>query len=147
MYYRHRHHRRLLFAGILLTHMSKLNSIAATFAVADIQSTIRWYESELGFTAYPFPQTPPYVFAIVNRNTVEIMFQCVPGYEKADLYKQRPGGVWDAYIRMEGVKEFYESLKDRVEIVLPLRQQPYGDWEFEVKDPNGYVLVFSELIG
>ena len=54
--------------------------------------------------------------------------------------------MWDAYIRMEGVKEFYESLKDRVEIVLPLRQQPYGDWEFEVKDPNGYVLVFSELI-
>ena len=22
----------------------------------------------------------------------------------------------------------------------------YGDWEFEVKDPNGYILVFSELI-
>ena len=29
-------------------------------------------------------------------------------------------------------------------IVQPLRQQPYGNWEFEVKDPNGYVLVFSE---
>ncbi len=26
------------------------------------------------------------------------------------------------------------------------RRQPYGDWEFEVKDPNGYVLVFSEPI-
>ena len=23
------------------------------------------------------------------------------------------------------------------------KQQPYGDWEFEVRDPNGYVLVFS----
>ena len=67
--------------------MSKLNSIAATFAVADIESTIRWYESELGFTAYPFPQTPPYVFAIVSRDTVEIMFQHVAGYGKPDLYK------------------------------------------------------------
>ena len=28
---------------------------------------------------------------------------------------------------------------------MPLRKQPYGDWEFEVKDPNGCVLVFSEL--
>jgi len=37
-------------------------------------------------------------------------------------------------------------IKEKVEILLPLRQQPYGDWEFEVKDPNGYVLVFSELI-
>jgi hypothetical protein len=30
-------------------------------------------------------------------------------------------------------------------IQTPLRKQPYGDWEFEVRDPNGYVLVFSEL--
>jgi uncharacterized glyoxalase superfamily protein PhnB len=74
------------------------------------------------------------------------MFQCVPGFEKPDLYSRRDGGVWDAYIRMEGVKEFYEAVRDKVEIVLQLRQQPYGDWEFEVKDPNGYVLVFSELI-
>ncbi|MGZ5484141.1 MAG: hypothetical protein ACXWID_19450 [Pyrinomonadaceae bacterium] len=74
------------------------------------------------------------------------MFQRVPDYAKPDLYSRRRGGVWDAYIRMEGVKELYESIKDRVEIVLPLRKQPYGDWEFEVKDPNGYILVFSELI-
>jgi uncharacterized glyoxalase superfamily protein PhnB len=127
--------------------MPKLKSLAATFPVADIESTIRWYEDELGFTAYPFPQTPPYVFAIVSRDNVEIMFQHIPGYEKPNLYQKRAGGVWDAYIRMEGVKEFYESLKDKVQIVLPLRQQPYGDWEFEVEDPNGCVLVFSELIG
>jgi hypothetical protein len=24
-----------------------------------------------------------------------------------------------------------------------LKQQRYGDWEFEVRDPNGYVLVFG----
>jgi uncharacterized glyoxalase superfamily protein PhnB len=28
-------------------------------------------------------------------------------------------------------------------IRMPLRQQPYGDWEFEVRDPNGYILVFG----
>jgi uncharacterized glyoxalase superfamily protein PhnB len=126
--------------------MPKLSNAAPTFAVADVDDTIRWYQKQLGFTAYPFPETPPYVFAIVSRDTVEIMFQSVPGYQKPDLYSQRQGGVWDAYIRMEGVKEFYESIKDRVEIVLPLRKQPYGDWEFEVKDPNGHILVFSELI-
>ena len=126
--------------------MPKLSNAAPTFAVADVGETIQWYQEQLGFTTYPFPETPPYVFAIVSRDTVEIMFQHVPGYEKPDLYSQRRGGVWDAYIRMEGVKDFYESIKDKVEIVLPLRKQPYGDWEFEVKDPNGYILVFSELI-
>jgi hypothetical protein len=70
----------------------------------------------------------------------------IEGYQKPDLYQLRPGlGVWDAYIRMEGVKDFYESVRQNVEVILPLKKQGYGDWEFEVRDPNGYVLVFSEL--
>ena len=31
-------------------------------------------------------------------------------------------------------------------ILSPLAKQSYGDWEFVVRDPNGYILVFSELI-
>jgi uncharacterized glyoxalase superfamily protein PhnB len=126
--------------------MPKLNKAAPTFPVADVDATIRWYETELGFTSYPFPKKPPYVFASVCRDDVEIMFQKVDGYQKPDLYQLRSGGVWDAYIRIQGVKEFYGAIKDRTEIKMSLRQQPYGDWEFEVKDPNGYILVFSELI-
>lgn len=126
--------------------MSKLNKAAPTFPVADVDATIRWYETELGFTSYPFPDHPPYVFASVCRDDVEIMFQRIEGYQKPDLYHRRAGGVWDAYIRMESVKEFYETVRDKVEIKMSLRQQGYGDWEFEVKDPNGYILVFSELI-
>ena len=125
--------------------MSKLNSAAPTFPVADVDVTIRWYETELGFTSYPFPENPPHVFASVSRDDVEIMFQRIDGYQKPDLCQRRSGGVWDAYIRMEGVKEFYEAVRYKVEISMPLRKQSYGDWEFEVKDPNGYILVFSEL--
>jgi len=124
----------------------KLSRIAPTFAVADVDATIRWYETKLGFASYPFPETPPFVFAIICRDQVEVMFQQIEGYQKPDLYHLRSGGVWDAYLRMEGVKEFYEVVKDKVEIEMPLRKQAYGDWEFEVKDPNGYILVFSELI-
>jgi len=126
--------------------MPKLNSVVPTFPVADVDATIRWYETKLGFTSYPFPETPPYVFASVGRDQVEIMFQRIKGYQKPDLYRRRSGGVWDAYVRMEGVKEFYEAVKDTAEIIAPLRKQGYGDWEFEIKDPNGYILVFSELI-
>ena len=126
--------------------MPKLSKAAPTFPVADVDATIRWYESELGFTSYPFPDKPPYVFASVCRDDVEIMFQRIESYQKPDLYQRRRGGVWDAYIRLEGVKDFYESVKDTVEIRTSLRKQDYGDWEFEVKDPNGYILVFSELI-
>ena len=54
--------------------------------------------------------------------------------------------MWDVYIRMRGVQEFYESLKGKVEILKKLEKHVYGDSEFEVRDLNGYVLVFSELI-
>lgn len=72
------------------------------------------------------------------------MLQRLEGYVKSDIYNQRSGGVWNAYFEIEGVKDFYELIKDKVEIIKPLRRQPYGRWEFEVKDFNGYVLVFSE---
>ena len=126
--------------------MSKFTGVAPAFLVADVGATISWYQGELGFISYPFPKKPPYVFASVCRDGIEIMFQLLRGYEKPDLHRLRDGGVWDAYIRMEGVKEFYEAIKDKVEIKMSLRQQTYGDWEFEVKDLNGYILVFSELI-
>jgi hypothetical protein len=64
------------------------------------------------------------VFAILFRDHIEIMLQRVEGYEKPDVYERRPGGVWDAYIRMTGVKEFFAAVKDDATILQPLRQQP-----------------------
>lgn len=125
--------------------MAEFGSVAPCFPVADVGATIRWYEEQLGFIADPFPSAEPYVFAIVYRDGVEIMLQRVEGYEKPDLYSSRSGGLWNAYFRVEGVKDLYESVREEATIVMPLRQQPYGAWEFEVKDPNGYILVFSEM--
>jgi uncharacterized glyoxalase superfamily protein PhnB len=125
--------------------MPVLNSITPCFPVADIGATMLWYEEKLGFRSNPFPESQPHVFAILFRDQVEIMLQQIQGYEKPDLYQRRDGGVWDAYIRTQNVKELYDSIKDEVTIVKPLRRQPYGAWEFEVKDPNGCVLVFSEM--
>ena len=126
--------------------MASFNSVAPCFAVADVGATMQWYQTKLGFWSDPFPEADPHVFAILFLDHVEIMLQRIEGYEKPYLYARRSGGVWDAYIRTEGVKELYEAIKDEVTILKPLRQQPYGAWEFEVKDPNGYVLVFSEII-
>jgi len=125
--------------------MPGFRSIAPVFLVPDVGATIQWYQSKLGFWSDPFPSTEPYVFAILFRDHIEIMLQRLENYQKPDNYARRPGGVWDAYIRTSGLKELYEAVKDEVTIVQPLRQQPYGAWEFELRDPNGYVLVFSEI--
>ena len=60
------------------------------------------------------------------------------------LYKL--SGVWVSSSKWMRVCRVLLSIKDEVEIIRPLEKQVYGDTEFEVKDLNGYVLVFSELI-
>src|SRR5215467_14145144 len=112
--------------------MAEFQSVAPVFSVSDIGATIRWYEEQLGFIGDPFPAHEPYVFAILSLDDVEIMLQRVEGYQKPNLYDSRSGGVWDAYIRVEGVKELYESVRGEADILRPLRRQPYGAWEFEI---------------
>ena len=126
--------------------MFKISSINPCFAVADVSATIHWYETELGFSGDPFPNFEPYVFGILRRDGAEIFLMRIEGYTKPDLYNRRDGGVWDAYFRIQGLEAFYAAVKDRLDIRQPLRRQPYGLSEFEVRDPNGYILVFSELI-
>lgn len=128
-----------------MAEQPEYQSIVPVFAVADVGATMNWYQTKLGFWSDPFPDSEPYVFAILFRDHIEIMLQRIENYQKPDVYNLRSGGVWNAYIRTAGAKELYEAVKDEVTIVKPLRQQPYGAWEFEVKDPNGYVLVFSNI--
>jgi uncharacterized glyoxalase superfamily protein PhnB len=125
----------------------QMGSAAPTFLVADVGYTAHWYAAHLGFQmAGAFPDGVPYAYASLRRDGVEIMLLNLAGFQKPDLTVHRPEGLWDAYIRMRGVQSFYEGLRDQGFIKMPLRKQPYGDWEFEVRDPNGYILVFSELV-
>lgn len=124
--------------------MPKLLSSAPTFLVDDVQATVQWYELNLGFNASVFPKAPPYVYASLQRDGVEIMLLRQQGYRKPEI--TRPGGVWDAYIRMEGLVKFCNEVRTRISLKSDLTKRPYGDTEFEVTDPNGYVLVFGEIV-
>ncbi len=110
----------------------------------DVAATAGWYVEQLGFTlAGSAPAQPPFVYASLQRDGAELMLLSLAGYRKPDLSAQRPEGLWDAYLRTHGVRALYEAVKGRPFVRMPLKQQPYGDWEFEVRDPNGYALVFG----
>lgn len=122
----------------------RIRSAVPTFLVADVAATARWYAEHLEFeTAGHVLDQEPYVYASVQRGGAEIMLLGLSGYTKPDLGSARPAGLWDAYIRMDGVRALYEIVRDQPFITLPLTKQAYGDWEFELRDPNGYVLVFG----
>ena len=104
----------------------------------------RWYVEHLGFeTAGHVPDHPPYVYASLQRAGAEILLLNMPGYEKPDLTTCRPGGLWDADLRMNGVGALYETVRHHSWIKMALKKQLYDGSEFEVGDPNGYVLVFG----
>jgi catechol 2,3-dioxygenase-like lactoylglutathione lyase family enzyme len=122
----------------------QIKAAVPTFLVPDVARTARWYTEHLGFrTAGTFPKQEPYAYASMQRDGAEIMLLSLPGYEKPDLPSRRPEGHWDAYLRMSGVHALYEIVRREPFVQMPLKHQPYGDWEFEVRDPNGYVLVFG----
>ena len=122
----------------------KIHSAVPTFLVSDVGATARWYAEHLSFrTAGTVPKQEPYVYASLVRDGAEIMLLGLAGYRKPDMAGLRPSGLWDAYMRMEGVHILYETVRDQPFIKMPLTHQSYGDWEFEVRDPNGYVLVFG----
>jgi uncharacterized glyoxalase superfamily protein PhnB len=122
----------------------RVHAAAPTFLVDDIASTLAWYVDKLDFViAGKFPAEAPHVFASLMRGGAEIMLLRVEGYRKPALTAPRAGGSWDAYIRVDGVVALYESITDKSVVQTPPSLQRYGDWEFEVRDPNGYVLIFG----
>jgi uncharacterized glyoxalase superfamily protein PhnB len=122
--------------------MPRLNSAVPTFLVTDVGKTTRWYAQHLGFAISTFPKKEPFVYGSMQRDDAEIMLLRQEYYVKPEIV--RHAGLWDAYIRMSGVREFYEAVREDVPIQMALKKQPYGNWEFEVRDPDGYVLVFGE---
>jgi len=125
---------------------SQLHGATPVFLVGDIAKTMEWYRTKLGFEAEAIPPKPPHDFCILRKDEVTIFLQQLTGYRHRDHYDEREGGVWAAYLDTYNVEALYESLKQvsGVKIVQPLRHQPYGQWEFEVRDPDGHVLVFAE---
>src|SRR5262245_42597125 len=47
------------------------------------------------------------------------------------------------YFHMTGVEEFFQRIKNKVEIVWPLERMEYGQTEFGIRDSDGYTLAFA----
>ena len=123
----------------MATRLTTLSSIAAVFPVPDVGEAARWYRDNFGFEVDPFPVAEPWSFAILWRDSIQIMLQ------RRDR-AHADGRAWSAYIRLNGLQELYESVRNRVTIIRAPHRQPYGMMEMEVLDPNDYVLVFGEAL-
>jgi uncharacterized glyoxalase superfamily protein PhnB len=129
----------------------RFGSVAAVLRVTDVSRSMHWYQDILGLKAYPFPalslakgsDDEPYVFCILEGEHIRIMLSRQPGYQRDAAFRG-----CDLYItvRDNSLRAVYEDLRERATVVRELEHMPYGDCEFEIVDPDGYVICISELL-
>jgi uncharacterized glyoxalase superfamily protein PhnB len=112
--------------------------------VADVARSMEWYRATLAFVGDPFPAKPPFEFAILRQGQVELMLRrgSPPARPTPHQYD------WDVYLRREGesFREVFAAFSTLGIVTRRLEQMPYGLAEFEITDPDGYVICLSQQL-
>jgi len=136
---------------------SKLDSLSPNLFVRDIRSTIEFYKI-LGFSlimSVPGENVPgenvpgegerELVWAMVTSGKVTFMFQTFQSLgDTLPQVSRQDGGSLLFYIKIQQIRAFFESIKDKVNVVHGLQKTFYGATEFSITDPNNYLLTFAE---
>ena len=112
--------------------------------VADVARSMAWHRDTLGFVGDPFPPAPPHEFAILRQGGVELMLRRGSPPVRS---KPRPYD-WDVYLRREGgrFREVFAAFTARGIVTRRLERMFYGLAEFEITDPDGYVICLSQQL-
>lgn len=110
-------------------------SVAPVLPVRDVAAAAAWYQSALGFGCQTFPKDPPFQEAILWRDDVRIVLTA------AEESGRPPAG---AMFTVKGIRGFYEAIRERVIVTKRLTRSADGALSFEMADPDGYTLGFTE---
>ncbi len=128
-------------------HQNSINmeSVSPNIFVKDIQKTIDFYKI-LGFEiseAVPDKNNP--FFALMTCGETTFMFQTFDSIgDDLPNVSREDGGSLLLYVKLTGIKDFYEKIKNKVKIYKGLEKTFYGATEFSIIDTNNYVLTFAE---
>lgn len=124
-----------------------MESLSPNIFVRDMTSTISFYK-QLGFqliATVPESGDAPLVWAMMVAGNVTMMFQSYESLGQGlPAVRREDGGSLLLYIKLKGIRDFFDQLKDKVTIVHGLEKTFYGATEFSVLDNNNYVLTFAE---
>ena len=115
-----------------------LASVMPRLPVNDLRRTLDFYRGQLGFSAdVLWPEEEP-TFAILRKDMTRLAF-----FEPTE---HQPGPIGYAELSMEtrGCMELHEILKGRMPVEWGPEVYSYGRREFAVRDPDGYLIIFTE---
>ena len=125
-----------------------LNSIAPFFVVDDLNATLAFYQSRLGFDVLHKSGSDGNgddYFAILGRDHVMLMVKAItPEIHPQPNPSRHKWARWDAYINTDDPDSLYREFAGReVPIHRELANTSDGLRAFEITDNSGYVLCFG----
>lgn len=123
-----------------------METIAPNIFVTDLAATAAFY-NRLGFevvASVPDNEGKD-LFVMMQNGSVTIMFQTFKSIENTlPQVSRQNGGSLLLYIKMKGIRKFFERVKDQVTVLTGLEKTFYGATEFSIVDINQYMLTFAE---
>jgi len=126
----------------------KITGITPNLITGDVGRAMAFYRDVLGFTVTrTVPDEGPFVFAMLERDGVNVFLNDAKTVqaetpEATSLVVGQSGVA--LFVLVEGVREFWDEVREEATVVMPLKEQWYGMTEFSVTDTDGYVITFAE---
>jgi uncharacterized glyoxalase superfamily protein PhnB len=120
--------------------------ISPTLAARNMKQTIQFYRDSLGFKmGMTFPDADKPEYADLSKDGMVLMF--IPAKNVGIGSKQKLGTGVNLYMQIDGdINEYYRELKNKgVNVVVDIKDEPYGIRDFTVEDINGYKLTFNQV--
>ena len=124
-----------------------MESLSPNLFVKDIRSTLDFYKL-LGFTltmSVPGDNEDDLAWAMVTNGKVTIMFQSFKSIgDTLPQIRRQEGGPLLFYIKIQRIREFFETIREKTTLVHGLQKTFYGATEFSILDINDFMLTFAE---
>lgn len=126
-----------------------LNTVAPFFIIDDLQQSINFYQSKLGFHVLyrggGDGKEENDFYAIMGRDRVMIMLKAItPEVHPQPNHTRHEWARWDAYINTDDPDGLYaEFVSRQVPMHRALEDSSDGLRAFEILDNNGYVICFG----
>ena len=123
-----------------------METVSPNIFVKDIEATVAFY-SLLGFTVADAVTLPSgeKVFVLMTNGAVTFMFQTFSSIDGTlPIVSRTDGGSLLLYVKMKGIRSFFEKIRDQIPVLTALEKTFYGATEFSIRDNNNFLLTFAE---
>lgn len=111
--------------------------------ISDLEKSVKFYTETLGFKLgmlYPDEKNATYASVFIEDSKLMLV---LAREQNKKFYPNGLGGSgFQLFIQVDDVDIVYQKLKGKVVIVDEIETKSWGDREFTLKDPDGYLISF-----